>query len=298
MVKNNYTQGKIIKGIAGFYYVNVIGSGIYECKAKGIFRKEKKKPLVGDVVDIEILDEEEKKGNITYINPRSNELYRPAIANVDQALVVFSVVGPRPNLQLLNKFLVMMESNCIPTILCFNKKDIAKETQIQELEAIYAKSGYQVLFTSVFSKEQILEVSKVLKGKTTVIAGPSGVGKSSIINLLQANIHMETGEISRKIGRGKHTTRHAELIAIDEDSYIADTPGFSSLLVDNFEKEDLRHYYQEFIPYEGACKFQGCSHIHEPNCAVQDAVQAGEINDKRYKSYVEIYKEIEEKKRY
>lgn len=292
-------RGKIIKGIAGFYYVDVVESGIYECKAKGIFRKEKKKPLVGDYVEIEPLEKETFIGNIVDITPRKNELIRPAIANVDQALVVFSIVSPKPNFHLLNKFLVMMESNQISTILCFNKQDIATKEQTRELAEIYEKSGYPIIFSSAVSEGAITELTEKLKKKTTVIAGPSGVGKSTIINRLQDNVYMETGSISQKIGRGKHTTRHAELITIDEESYIADTPGFSSLYVSDFEKEDLKHYYREFIPYEGTCKFQGCSHIHEPGCAIKEAVSTNAIHELRYKSYVDVYRELErEKKRY
>ena len=292
-------RGKIIKGIAGFYYVDVVGSGIYECKAKGIFRKEKQKPLVGDYVEIQPLENEDFIGNMVMIYPRENELIRPAIANVEQALVVFSIVSPKPNFHLLNKFLVMMESNRISTILCFNKRDMATKEQVEELAAIYAKSGYPIVFSSALSTEELTEITERLKKKTTVIAGPSGVGKSSIINRLQENVHMETGVISQKIGRGKHTTRHAQLIMIDEESYIADTPGFSSLYVNDFEKEELKHYYREFLPYEGKCKFQGCSHIHEPSCAVKQAVSEQAIHELRYKSYVNIYRELEEeKKRY
>ena len=202
-------QGKIIKGIAGFYYVHVVESGIYECKAKGVFRKEKVKPLVGDDVEIEILDEEEKTGNIVRILPRRNELIRPAVANVDQALVVFAVTEPKPHFNLLDRFLVMMESKEIPVVLCFNKKDIASQPELKELQEIYSACGYRVIFTSALNEENIGTVKEVLLGKTTVIAGPSGVGKSSLINLLQTEIRMETGSISKKIARGKHTTRHS-----------------------------------------------------------------------------------------
>ena len=297
-IKERNIKGKIIKGIAGFYYVAVVESGIYECKAKGIFRKEKKKPLVGDYVEIEVLENEKFVGNIVNIDTRKNALIRPAIANVDQALVVFSIVSPKPNLHLLNKFLVMMESNHISTILCFNKQDIATKEQIQELAKIYEKSGYPILFSSAITNGNLSDITDRLKEKTTVIAGPSGVGKSSLINRLQENVHMETGAISEKIGRGKHTTRHAELIMIDEESYIADTPGFSSLYVNDFDISDLKYYYKEFAPYEGQCKFQGCSHIHEPKCAVRQAVDEEAIHVLRYKSYVDIYREVEEEKRY
>lgn len=291
-------QGKIIKGIAGFYYVNVVESGVYECKAKGVFRKEKIKPLVGDNVRIEILDKENKSGNIVEIFPRKNELIRPAVANIDQALVVFAVTKPTPHFNLLDRFLVMMERKEIPVVLCFNKKDIATSPEIAELEAIYEKCGYPIVFTSALEQENIEEIRRLLLKKTTAIAGPSGVGKSSLINLLQNQVQMETGTISRKIERGKHTTRHSELIAVDADSYIMDTPGFSSLYVNDFEKEELKYYFREFASYEGQCRFQGCDHVHEPGCAVKEALEEGKIHPVRYKNYLEMYTELKEKKRY
>ena len=291
-------QGKIIKGIAGFYYVNVVESGVYECKAKGVFRKEKIKPLVGDNVRIEILDEENKTGNIVEIFPRKNELIRPAVANIDQALVVFAVTKPTPHFNLLDRFLVMMERKEIPVVLCFNKKDIATSPEIAELEAIYEKCGYPIVFTSALEQENIEEIRRLLLKKTTAIAGPSGVGKSSLINLLQNQVQMETGTISRKIERGKHTTRHSELIAVDADSYIMDTPGFSSLYVNDFEKEELKYYFREFASYEGQYRFQGCDHVHEPGCAVKEALEEGKIHPVRYKNYLEMYTELKEKKRY
>jgi ribosome biogenesis GTPase len=295
---SKHMQGKIIKGIAGFYYVHVVESGIYECKAKGVFRKEKIKPLVGDDVKIEVLDETEKEGNIIEVHPRKNELIRPAVANIDQALVVFAVTEPEPHFNLLDRFLVMMESKNINVILCFNKKDIATLPELARLQEIYRACGYQVIFTSALEQENIVTVNEVLDGKTTVIAGPSGVGKSSLINLLQSEIQMETGTISKKISRGKHTTRHSELITIDEKTYIMDTPGFSSLYVNDFDKSELKYHFREFIGYEGKCRFNSCDHIHEPGCAVKEAVDAGDIHQVRYADYLEMYKELQGKKRY
>ena len=291
-------KGKIMKGIAGFYYVNVAGSGLYECKAKGIFRKEKIKPLVGDEVEMEVLDESEKTGNIERILPRRNELIRPAVANIDQALVIFAVTDPKPHFNLLDRFLVMMERKEIPVVLCFNKKDIAKPEEAGGLEEIYSACGYPLILASALTMENIERIRELLLGKTTAVAGPSGVGKSSLINLLQPEACMETGSISRKIARGKHTTRHSELIYIEEGAYIMDTPGFSSLYVNDFEKEELKRYFREFIPFEGYCRFNGCSHVHEPGCAVKQAVEERKIHRTRYENYLEMYRELKEKKRY
>ena len=291
-------QGKIIRGIAGFYYVHVVESVVYECKAKGIFRKDGLKPLVGDDVEIEILDEKDMEGNIMQILPRRNDLIRPAVANIDQALVVFAAAKPKPHFQLLDRFLVMMESKEIPAILCFNKSDIVDDAEIASLKEIYENCGYPLLFTSAKEETNIDELKELLRGKTTAIAGPSGVGKSSLINQLQSGVKMETGSISRKIERGKHTTRHSELIVLEEGSYIMDTPGFSSLYVGDMEKEELKYCFPEFSAYEGKCRFNGCSHTHEPGCAVREAVEEGKIHRMRYEDYTFLYRELQEKKRY
>ena len=291
-------QGKIIKGIAGFYYIYAENDEIYECKAKGIFRKDKQKPLVGDNVEIEVLDEQEKEGSVTAILPRKNSLIRPAVANVDQAFVIFAMENPKPNFMLLDRFLIMMEKENVPAVICFNKKDLAKQEELELLYETYKSCGYDVIFSSTFNGEGLDEIREILKGKTTVVAGPSGVGKSSIINILNPEANMETGDVSRKIERGKHTTRHSELFSIDYDSYIMDTPGFSSLYVNDFEKEELKYYFPEFDPYEGTCKFIGCDHIHEPDCAVKMAVEEGRIHKIRYEDYVEMYEELKNKRRY
>lgn len=290
--------GKIIKGISGFYYVYVAESGIYECKAKGVFRKEQLKPLVGDNAEIDILDEKEKKGNIVRILPRQNALIRPAVANVNQALVIFATTSPEPNFNLLDRFLVMMAYQDVPVHICFNKQDLCDEKECIRLKDIFQNTGYQVHFTQALLGEGKQEILRILRGKTTVVAGPSGVGKSSLINGLQNAVTMETGSISEKIGRGKHTTRHSEWIPIDDETFIMDTPGFSSMYVPEIEKEDLKDCYPEFSLFQDACRFLGCTHVHEPDCAVLDALARGEISAIRYENYKLLYEELSEKKRY
>lgn len=284
-------QGKIIKGIAGFYYVHVAGTGIFECKAKGIFRKEKIKPLVGDNVEMELLDAQEKTGNIISILPRRNELIRPSVANIDQALVIFAVEKPKPNFNLLDRFLIMMEQRQIETIICFNKRDLVNSQELDILRAIYEPCGYQVLTVSAKRQQGLEEVREVLQNRTTTVAGPSGVGKSSIINLLSPEANMETGTLSEKIDRGKHTTRHSQLLYIDEETYIMDTPGFSSLYLTDIGQENLKDYFREFQKYEPFCRFQGCSHIHEPDCGVKAALAEGSISPVRYENYVMLYED-------
>lgn len=286
-------QGKIIKGIAGFYYVQT-SNGIYECKAKGSFRNQKIKPFVGDNVEITVLDEENKKGNMEKILERKNFLIRPAVANVDQTLVIFAAARPEPNLNLLDRFLIMMEQKGVPTVLVFNKKDAAEPEKLEKLAKMYEDCGYQVLTVSALEEDGISKIREILQGKTSTVAGPSGVGKSSIINLLQSDIHMETGNISEKIERGKHTTRHSELISIAEDTYIFDTPGFSSLYVTDMKKEELKDYFPEFAPYEEECRFLGCVHMNEPVCGVKNALEDGKISRSRYENYKLLYEELKE----
>ena len=290
--------GRIIKGIAGFYYVYVEGCGVYECKAKGVFRNRKVKPLVGDRVEIQVIDETEHKGNMEEILPRTSELIRPAVANVDQAMVIFAAAKPQPNFNLLDRFLIMMEYQDVPVTICFNKKDLLEEQAIEEFAGVYKKCGYSVLYTSAEKEEGIRELHELLDGRTTAVAGPSGVGKSSLVNRLQPNVQMETGSISRKIERGKHTTRHSEIIPIAADTYIMDTPGFSTLYIPGFEKEDLQNFYPEFKEYEPYCRFKGCSHISEPDCGVKEALAEGKISQLRYDDYLALYEELKEKRRY
>ena len=287
-----------MKGIAGFYYVYAGDGEIYECKAKGIFRKDNQKPLVGDDVEITILDSEKKEGNIIRILPRRNSLIRPAVANIDQALVIFAVESPKPNFMLLDRFLIMMERESVPVIICFNKTDLVGREEIQYLADTYEGCGYRVIFSSADSRAGVEEIQKILLGKTTVVAGPSGVGKSSLTNLMQEEVQMETGEISRKLKRGRHTTRHSQVIPVAGDTYLVDTPGFTSLYLTDMEEQELKDYFREFREYEGKCRFQGCRHIHEPGCAVKEALQNKKISSLRYEDYLGLYEELKEKRRY
>ena len=281
--------GKIMKGIGGFYYVYVEQQGLYECRARGIFRNKKMKPNVGDVVDIDVLSEEEKTGNLVKIHKRKNQLIRPMASNVDQALVIFSVHEPEPNFHLLNRFLITMEQQEIPVIICFNKTDLSTEQQQEQLRKDYENSGCIVVFQAAAKGEGVTQVEELLRGKTTIMAGPSGVGKSSTLNCISKDRQMETGEVSEKIKRGKHTTRHSEIFYLGHQTFLFDTPGFSSLDVLSLEKEELELLFPEFSPYLGKCRFTGCSHISEPSCGIKEAVHNGKISLYRYDIYTAFY---------
>ncbi len=291
-------QGKIIRGIAGFYYVHVQGSGILECKAKGIFRRRGEKPLVGDNVTVEFLDKDGMQGNITEILERDNALLRPAVANVDQAIVLFAASFPKPNFNLLDRFLVMMEKQGVPTGICFNKTDTADRKEMDRMVRDYEKSGAAIYLTSAYQGDGLEAFRDSLTNRTTVLAGPSGVGKSSVINAIFPDAQMETGEISEKIKRGKHTTRHSELFSLGGNTYIMDTPGFTSLSLPDMEKEELREYYAEFEGYRHQCRFQGCVHVDEPDCAVKEAVEQGAVSKLRYGNYKALFEELKAKKKY
>ncbi len=306
-------QGKIIKGIAGFYYVHVPEYGVFECKAKGAFRNQNIRPLVGDDVCIDIISLEDRTGNVMDILPRANSLIRPAVANVDQAVVIFSLVSPKPNLNLLDRFLIMMEQQQVPSVICLNKLDLASVHQVEQIRQAYGHSGYPLYFFSAATGEGVEEIRACLAQKTSTVAGPSGAGKSTLINRLAPDARMETGEVSRKIQRGRHTTRHSELIALDAQTYIFDTPGFSSLSVDydnpglqqsanprtlSMEKEELAEFFPEFLPHIPKCRFRGCAHRNEPDCGVRAACQAGLISQSRYDNYSQIYQELSSKRKY
>ena len=290
-------NGKIIKGIGGFYYVDT-ENGLYECRARGIFRKNKITPLVGDRVSISVVDEENKKGVVEEIEERDTELVRPPIANVDKALIVFAIKNPSPNLSLLDRFIVLAEKENLEIVIVFTKVDLDTDGELLgELKDIYEVSGYKVIPVSNKLKLNIDKIKEELKENTVVFAGPSGVGKSSLLNEVDKNFELKTGEVSDKIKRGKHTTRHAELLKLECGGMVADTPGFSSLTLDDIDESELKEYFIEFDKYD-ECRFGSrCIHENEPSCAVKEAVENGDISKKRYESYIQLLNEIRSGKR-
>lgn len=290
-------QGRIIKGIAGFYYVHAEDGNTYECKAKGIFRKDSLKPLVGDEVVFDVLDAAECTGNIVEFMPRQNALVRPNVANIDQALIIFAVTHPEPNFITLDKMILQYSRQDIPVLICFNKEDIADDDAVAKIVADYEGCGHKLMVVSAKEGSGLEELKASLTGKLTAVAGPSGVGKSSIINSLQANVAMETGEISEKLERGKHTTRHSEIIPISDNTYIMDTPGFGSFDLMDFDAQELADYYEEFKEL-GSCHYCPCTHIHEPDCRIKEGLADGRISQLRYSNYVHIFNELNNRRPY
>jgi len=289
-------DGIITKGIGGFYYVDT-DEGIIQCRARGVFRENNIIPLVGDRVRISI-SSEDGNGYVQEIYERSSQLLRPPVANVTQAIFVASVVNPSINTWLLDKMILMAEHQNLEVIVCINKYDLDKE-ESEKLLSIYTKAGFITVLTSTKTGLGLEEFKALLKGHISVIAGPSGAGKSSIINLLDPLFDMETGIVSRKTARGKHTTRHIELLTLDKNSYVLDTPGFSTLSLDFIEEDsDLRYYFRDINKYTGDCKFQSCLHESEPGCKVKEAVESGEIDKIRYKNYLMILDDIKKRRRY
>ena len=289
-------EGRIIKGIGGFYYIET-EKGLYECRARGIFRKNKITPLVGDFVKISVVDEDNKKGVVVEIQERKTELVRPPIANVNKALIVFAVKNPTPHLSLLDRFIVLAERENLEIVIILTKIDLDDDNTFEKIKNIYEPCGYKVIGVSNLENKNIDKVKEELKDNTVVFAGPSGVGKSSLLNQIDSNFQLKTGDVSDKIKRGKHTTRHAELFELKFGGMVADTPGFSSLTLDDIEDIDLKDYFIEFEDYDD-CKFGSrCIHQNEPNCAVKEAVENGEIPKERYESYIQLLNEIRQGKR-
>lgn len=289
-------DGIIVKGIGGFYYVKTY-SGIVESRARGIFREENKTPLVGDKVKIRIR-QEDNGGYIEEIYPRTTELIRPPVANVTQAVVVMSVKSPDINTWLLDKFIMMAENEGVDIVICFNKVDLDMNSA-KNLERVYNNIGYKTILTSTTENIGIDSLRDCLNNNISVFAGPSGVGKSSLINVINPNLNLITGDLSTKTKRGKHTTRHVELMEIENDSYILDTPGFSSLNLDFIEDENqVRHYFKEIDKYGRECKFLSCIHDKEPKCMVKEMVKEGSIDESRYNNYLNIMEEVKSNRRY
>ncbi len=276
-------KGRIIRGVGGFYYVKT-EKGVYQCRARGVFKKKGLTPTVGDEVLMEITHEGDMEGFVTEIFPRKNVFIRPPISNVDTILVVVAAKDPDPNWYLIDKFLVTAEMSDVDIRLCVNKTDLADEPVKADFRRIYGNL-YPLHFLSCETGEGVAELKEAIAGTRTALAGPSGVGKSTLLNLLHEEAEQETGGISRKTGRGRHTTRHVEIFPMDAGGYVYDTPGFTSLDPPEMEEADLASCYPEMRPYLGQCRFDNCRHLKEPDCRVREALAEGKIAEERYKSY-------------
>lgn len=294
---NMKLEGMILKGIGGFYYVET-GQGIYECSARGKFRKEKITPYAGDRVMIEA--DADYKGVINEILPRKNYLIRPPVANLDQLFIVTSLKLPAPNILIIDKTIAAAELRGIEPILVLTKLDLSDTDAEKEfLLGTYRQTGIQCFEISSVTGEGVTRISELLSGKLSAFTGNSGVGKSTLLNILLPDLQLKTGEISDKLGRGRHTTREVELYSVENGGYVADTPGFSTFDIEKYdmtEKENLIYGFREFMPYYGACKFSSCTHTGEKGCAIALAVKDGSISKSRYKSYLEMYQEIKDRK--
>ncbi len=278
-------QGIIVKGIGGFYYIKAADNNVYECKARGVFRNEKITPVIGDNVEIDIKN---GKGSIVKIFERRNELIRPSVANTDMLVLVVAAASPSPNMPLIDKMLINAQINGIEPIICINKTDLSDGKEIAE---IYQNAGFRVLRVCAEKNEGIEDLKKMITGKVSAFAGLSGVGKSSILSIILGDT-LETGAVSEKILRGRHTTRHVELFELDGGGFVFDTPGFSSLEVYGIKASELQEYFPETEKYRNNCRFRGCMHINEPDCAVKAAVNDGIISTSRYESYKMLYEQL------
>jgi ribosome biogenesis GTPase len=290
-------EGIIIRGVGGNYYVDT-GTEIIECRARGLFRLKNIKPLVGDKVLIRLTEEDEKQGYIEEINERTNEMVRPPVANAEQLLIFLAVTNPEPSFLLLDKLIIAAETNNLKPVICFNKSDLVDEDLMEEYKNIFVNTDYRVVFTSIKNENSILELKNILKDKLSVFSGPSGVGKSSIMNAVQPDFQLKTGEISDKLKRGKHTTRHAEIYKLDFGGYVVDTPGFSSFELEGIGEYDLKEYYPEIKKFDSGCRFDDCLHYKEPNCVIKESVNEGLISNTRYNNYVRLLEEIRKIKLY
>lgn len=283
-------RGRIIKAIGGFYYVEAAGT-VYECRARGVFRKKNMSPLVGDLVTAVVL--EDGTGTVSEITPRKNQLVRPPIANLDQLILVVSICDPAPSTLVIDKMIAAAEEQGIEPILVVSKTDLQDAGW---LRAIYEKAGIPFYAVSSVTGEGVEAVRPLLQGKITAFTGNTGAGKSSLLNCIDPAFDLATGEISQKLGRGRHTTRHVELLPV-EGGYVADTPGFSFIQIERYnmvKKEDLQFCFREFSPYLQSCQFVSCSHVKEKGCAVLEAVEKGQISPSRHESYVAMYNEVKD----
>lgn len=290
-------EGIITKGVGGNYYVD-IGNKIIECRARGLFRLKNIKPLVGDKVLIRITEEDEDAGYIEEIMERKSEIKRPPIANAQQLVVIFSVINPEPSFLLLDKLLIAAKSNNLDPVICINKLDLAEEGQKEYILNIYKNTGYKIIFTSKYNEDSLQGLKNILKDKLNVFSGPSGVGKSSLMNAIEPDFYLETGEISEKLKRGRHTTRHAEIFKLSFGGYAVDTPGFSSFELEGIDEYSLKNYYPEIVKYDEGCKFLDCLHYKEPDCAVKEALNNDLISEVRYNNYIKLLEQIKESKPY
>ena len=300
MAEKEQIKGKIVKGLGGFYYVRPYTLNTeYECRARGLFRKDGVKPLVGDDCVIEVISHEEKTGYLTEIINRKNRLLRPEVANVDQAIIIMALSRPEPNFNLLDRLLVSIELNGVEPVIIFNKDDTVSADRADYCVNAYLPSGYEVVCAAFSEGRGVDRIKEIVRGKTSALCGPSGVGKSTLFNILSPEKKSETGEVSEKIKRGRHTTRQSELICIGEDTYLFDTPGFSSILIDsNTEAEDLKYYYPELSACEGRCRFNGCTHISEPDCYKDELLASGGMSVLRYENYKALFTELKNRRKW
>lgn len=290
-------EGIITKGVGGNYYVD-IGSKIIECRARGLFRLKNIKPLVGDKVLIRITEEDEDMGYIEEIKERTSEIKRPPVANAQQLVIIFSVKNPEPSFILLDKLLIAAKSNNLNPVICINKSDLANEEEKENILNIFKNTGYKIIFTSKYDEDSLQNLKDILKDRLNVFSGPSGVGKSSLMNAIEPGFYLETGEISDKLKRGRHTTRHAEIFKLGFGGYAVDTPGFSSFELEGIDEYSLKSYYPEIVKYDEGCKFLDCLHYKEPGCVIKEAVNSDLISRVRYNNYIKLLEQIKESKPY
>lgn len=287
----NEQQGRIIKALSGFYYVQASDGAVVECRARGILRKNRVTPLVGDEVTYSM---ELGKGTVEAVLPRRNSFIRPAVSNLDALVILASESNPETDPFLIDRVSAIAGNQNVPVLLCVNKVDLKDGGK---LIGIYRRAGFAVFPTSARTGEGVEALAQAIRGKTIAFTGNSGVGKSSILNCLSSNLHIKTGEVSDKLGRGRHTTRHVELYYLPDGTGVIDTPGFSSFDTERMElilKEKLPYAFPDFAPYLGACRYHDCAHIHEPDCAVRQALQEGKLEPTRYASYLRLYESAKE----